>query len=49
MSVLERLIQRFADGEIRLITDEGWLPNPIDDIWPQMRVKCAARETTVDN
>jgi len=30
-----RLIRRLADGDVRLITDDAWLPNPIDDIWPQ--------------
>ncbi|GAS87140.1 hypothetical protein [Mycolicibacterium brisbanense] len=31
-----QLIRRLADGEIPLITDEAWLPDPVDDIWPQM-------------
>jgi hypothetical protein len=30
-----QLLRRLADGDIPLITDDAWLPNPIDDIWPQ--------------
>lgn len=31
-----QLLWQLATGEIPLITDEAWLPNPIDDIWPHM-------------
>ncbi len=46
-----RLVRRLADGEIPLITDEAWLPDPVDDIWPQMpyNVDSRTRRTTVDN
>ena len=45
------LLRRLADGEIRLIADDAWLPNPIDDIWPQMpyTVDSEAPRTTVDS